>query len=59
MKNHLLELLFYNNSKFPEYHIYEIPKELNSFLSWINICSEKGWKIEVREVLINNLLSKI
>ncbi len=57
MKNKIVELYFYNDSEFPEYHIYHLPKELTSFLSWINTCSEKGWKIEVKETSVDKMLN--
>ncbi len=59
VKDQIIELRLYNDSKFPEYQAYHLPKELDIFLQRINKYSEKGWKIILKKTSYIEMLGDL
>ena len=53
----LVEMSIYSvpTSNIPEYQGYELPKELDSFLSAINTYSEQGFRIKLKKTSIEEI----
>lgn len=60
LKNIKVAMWLYSyNSKFPEYQVYDLPREIEAFIKILNTYNGVGWKVKLQTTSTEEMLEQL